>query len=277
MKDWFFLGALVALYLSPADARAYHTEEDRQTDFSAYTLQKDQWRLGLFQAEYGIVKSWTVGTYTLPWLLIPIARSPALNLYTKWKFLDYRNWALALRLNAFYMRLVNVSAGDIDDGNFKASVFPLTLVTSHVFGDRWTASVETTWVQTIISGDVEAAGDSSALGAGAQSNLQFALTGEFRFSKILAFNFVGRWVPYVTAAHIHSTVQAGDATEVAIEAEIGAEGVRNAWLAQAGITYSWKYFNLQAGVGYGNLIIPGMKIAGAAKTIMPDFDVYFRF
>jgi hypothetical protein len=267
---------LLALTL-PRDALAYHTEEDRQTDFSAYTLHQNQWRVGLFQAEYGILNSWNVGTYTLPWFLIPVAKAPALNLYTKWKFLDVENWAAAIRLNAFYLNLSNLAVGEIEDGNFTATVFPLTLVTSHVFDEDWTASLESTWVQTVIRGDIASAGDASALGASAQSNLQFALTGEYRLSEILALNFVGRWVPYVTAARISSTADAGDGTEVEIEAEIAADGVQNAWLAQLGITYSWRYFNLQAGVGYGNLIVPGLKIAAAAKTIMPDFDVYFRF
>jgi hypothetical protein len=267
---------LLALAL-PREALAYHTNEDRQTDFSAFTLHRNQWRVGLFQAEYGILDSWNVGTYTMPWILMPVAKAPALNLYTKWKFLQLDKWAAAIRLNAFYLQLNNLAVSGMEDGDFNATVFPFTVVTSHVFNDDWTASLESTWVQTAIRGDVESAGDSSALGASAQSNLQFALTGEYRLSKLLALNFVGRWVPYVTAARIVSTADTGDGIEVDIEAEIAADGVRNAWLAQVGFTYSWKYFNLQAGVGYGNLIVPGLKIAAAAKTIMPDFDVYFRF
>lgn len=278
MVKWRALLVAGALALSlPVKASAYHTKEDRQTDFSAFTLHQNQWRLGLFQAEYGIFDWWNVGTYTLPWFLMPISKSPAINLYTKVKFLDVDGWAAALRLNAFFIQLNNVAAGDLDDGDFTATVFPITLVTSRVFNDEWTASLESTWVQSAVRGKVDSAADGSALGAGAQSNLQFALTGEYRVTETLALNFVGRYVPYVTAARITTNADAGDETEVSIEAEIDASGVQNAWLLQTGFTLSWKVFNLQFGFGYGNVIFPGMKIVAPLRTIMPDFDLYFRF
>jgi hypothetical protein len=208
---------------------------------------------------------------------MPISKSPALNLYTKFKFLDVDDWAAALRVNPFLIELNNVASGDLDDGDFRATVFPITLVTSHVFNKQWTASLEATWVQSAIRGDVDSASDGSAFGAGAQSNLQFALTGEYRVTQILALNFVGRYVPYVTAARINSNASVEGETEVTIEAEIDAAGLQNAWLVQSGFTLSWKVFNLQFGFGYGNVILPGMKIVAPLRTVMPDFDFYFRF
>jgi len=271
------IGAFALSSLISLSAHAYHTEEDRQSDFSAYTLKQNQFRLGLFQQEYGILDSWMVGTYTVPWLLMPITQSPSFDLYSKWKFIDIGGWAAAVRATVFYFNVTDFQAGSIESGDFRATVVPLSLMLSHVFDEEWTASFETVWVQTSISGAVDSSSDASAFGAGAQSNFQLAATGEYRINKVVAVNLIGRFVPFVTDARISSNVSVDEATEVAITADVSAEDLRNAWQIQSGLTLSWKTFNLQFGAGYGNLFIPGVRLVGAIKTVMPDFDFYFRF
>jgi len=276
VRIWFAT-CFIVLFFETQEAQAYNTEKDRQTDFSAYTLQQNQYRLGLFQLEYGVLDSLMVGTYTLPWLIMPVTQSPSFDLYSKWKFIDIDSWAASIKGTVFYFDVNGFSSGTIDDGVFRATIVPLSLMLSHVFNDEWTGSFESAWVQTFISGAVDTSSEASAFGAGAQSNFQVALTGEYRVNHVLALNFLGRWVPYVTEARVSSNVSVNDATEVQITADLSAEDLINAWQLQTGVTFSWKTFNLQMGVGYGNVFIPGLRIVGPSKFILPDFDLYFRF
>lgn len=273
--------AVAVLFASSAlwstESLAYHTDEDRQTDFSAYTLQQGQLRLGLFQQEVGIFDWWTVGTYTAPWILNPIARSFNGSLYTKLKFVDTGKFALAFRPTAFYLSFHDLSMGDLEDGEFEALVLPLILTGSYVINDDWSASAEATWVQTVAGGDAEAVEDSSALGAIAQSNLQFALYGEYRISRVVAVNMIGRYVPFTLPVNISGSSEVDETTSLTFDADAEDSGVKNAWLLQAGMAFSWKTFNFHFGVGYGNFILPGARIVGAQKIIVPDFDIFWRF
>lgn len=268
---------LVFFLFGSRNAHAYHTETDRQTDFSADTLTQGTSRLGLFALEHGIHDRWLIGTYTLPWLLMPFTGSPSFDLYTKVKFIDTGRFAASVRVNYFYFRLDEVEISGFDQTTLKATIVPSTLATTYRFTDAFSSTLESTWVQMILSGDLESTDESSALGVGAQSNLQFAWNAEYRLNRVTALNLVTRYVPFITDARINTTTQVDGSTSAEIEIDASAEEARHAWLIQPSVTFSWKAFNVQFGVGYGNFMVPGLKIAGASMAFMPDFDFYFRF
>jgi hypothetical protein len=262
--------------LSPKIARADHTEVDRQTEVSAFTLQAQQARIGLFKIEYGILDRWMVGTYTLPWILMPILKGPVLNLNTKLRFLDVGPWHLAGRLGYFYANVHELESSSVDDGSFRGGILPVTLQSSFVFSPRWTASGELTWVQAFVHADAESPSESSVGGAVGVSNFQVALSAEYRFSQHVALNLLTRYAPYVQPLQLTTDVQVGTDTEVQVQAEVESDNT-NAFLVQAGVTFSWGIWNLRAGVGYGNVFIPGPQLVAAYRTIVPDFDFYVRF
>lgn len=269
---------LFACTLAPW-SRADHTELDRQTEVSAFTLQGRQFRLGLFKLEYGIFDAWSVGTYTAPWVLIPITQSMAGDVYTKVKFLDLGRTALSARAGVFFFDIDDFSRGDIEDGDFNATVFPLTGAVSYRASRSWTFSSEVTWVQSLLAGDVSSTGEATALGAGAQNNLQFSLSAEWRVSRHVAINLLGRVAAYVAPAVLHTDATVDESTTAAVEAEITAEDAIGAWMLQTGVTYSNGPFNLRVGVGGGYLFVPGLLLVSAQPfpAPLPDFDVYWRF
>lgn len=279
---WRSRPALVAALFSvpllwSGPASAYHTEEDRQTDYSAFTLQQNQLRLGLFEIDYGIFDSLMVGTYTLPWAAWIVFGDPAADLFVKWRFLEIDRLSLAASARGFYFDLNDVTIGDaVDEGAFQAIVVPLILAGSYVFDDTWTLSSEAIWVQTFIEADATA-GETQAFGAAAQNNLQFTVSVEYRLTRVTAFNLIGRWAPLVTDAHIDSDADVSEGTTANIEASIDAEELRNSFLFQGGVTFSWEILNIKANVGYGDLFLPATYIIAPRKTIVPSVDVYARF
>jgi hypothetical protein len=262
--------------LSPATARANHTEKDRQTEVSAFTLQAQQAKLGLFKLEYGILDRWMVSTYTLPWILMPILQGPVINLGTKVRLLDLGDLHLAGKLSFFYANIHGIDASSVEDGSFRGTIIPIVAQGSYVFSKRWTASGELTWVQTIAHGDAESPSESSVGGALGQSSFQTALSGEYRFDKHAALNLLVRFAPYVQPLQLTTDADVGTDTAVVLQAEVESDN-QNAFLIQAGMTFSWGIWNLRAGVGYGNLFIPGPQLVTAVRTVIPDLDFYARF
>lgn len=265
------------LLLSPQESFAYHTETERQTDFSAWSLSQGELRLGLFQQEVGIFDWWTVGTYTVPWLLIPVSRSFNGSLYTKFKFLDTGRFAASFQPKAFYLSFYDLQVQGLEDGDFQALIMPLELTTSLVINHHFSASLEATWVQTLVNADAKTVDEHTALGAIAQNNLQFALYGEYRLSRVVAFNLTTRLVPYSSPVNLNGEAEATDATTVNLNADLQPDGPPVAWLVQPGAAFSWRTFNFHIGVGYGNVILPGVRIVSQRKFIVPDFDVFWRF
>ena len=256
---------------------AFHDNQNRQTDFSAFLLKESQWRVGLFQTEYGIFDWWNIGTYNAFWFLIPVTGQFNGSLYMKAELFNYAGWAASARTTLFYSRIRDTQLGSIQDGDFDATVFPQTLTISHVLDSTWTFSLETSWIQTWINAGATSADDIQALGAAAQSNLQFAFNTEIRLDKVFALNLITRYVPFVTDALISSTAQVDSFTTADIQANAEIDAIQNAWIIQPGFTFSWQRFNLQAGLGYGNFFIPGLRLVAEQKGFTPDFDLYFRF
>ncbi len=278
-RSYSHLVAALVLFLVlwTGPAFAYHTEEDRQTDYSAFTLQQNQFRLGLFQLDYGIWDSFMVGTYTAPWVAWIFLGGPTGDVYAKWKFLEVGKFSLAAQGTFFYWDVDDADFGDFtDEGAFRAIVVPFELTGSYVFDDTWTLNAQGIWVQTWIDADATA-GESQAFGAAAQNNLQFTVSAEYRLTRVTAFNLLGRWAPFVSDAHISSDATVDEATTANLQGTIDAEDLRNSFLFQGGVTFSWQWLNIKLNCGYGDLFLPGMHIIAPKKTIVPDVDIYARF
>jgi hypothetical protein len=272
----------VGLLALSSPAAADFTADQRQSDFSAFNMNQNELRLGLFQEEYAIFNQWAVGTYLAPWIVMPIAQGPILNLYTKVEILDFapkagQRFALATRATVLYADVDDLTINGVDEGQFKATILPLSIIGSYVFDDVWTASLEATFVQTWLNGDVDSAGAAEVAGAGAQRSFQIAGYGEMRLSHHVALNLVLRYAPWVEDLRVQSEVQVNSTTTTNLNASFDAPTSGTAWLIQPGVTCSWGHFNLQVGLGYGNLFLPSVRVVSSSQVVVPDLDVYFRF
>lgn len=265
-----------ALCLLPGRAQAYHTDKDRIIDFTAYTLNQNQARLGIFSLEYGIIDQIMVGTYTVPWIAYAVTGKTMVNGFIKVQPLKIGKLAMSLRGTVFYINAQDITILDIfEHGNVKATFLPITAAASYAFNDTWGLTLEGTFVKVFGNADANIQ-DSDFKGSGAQDNIQLATQIEWRVSRVVALTLRGRWVPWASAAALESTVtlDAGGQLEVSAAATMP---ITNAWAVIPGVALSWGVFNLEVGLGYGNIFLPGIGLVTGNKYPAPELDIYARF
>ncbi|NNK07030.1 MAG: hypothetical protein HKP50_06955 [Myxococcales bacterium] len=265
--------ASTGMGLCPSSARAYHTFKERLLDTTAYSLQRRELRLGLMNLSYGIIDQLQVTTYTMPWILGLIFEDVAPNLELKSTFFDRRK--LALSVSAGFL------TGAIEQPDntkiryfilpvsFAASVRINSDVSTH-FGARYVA----------VSGDADSQPDGNAVeGTVVVDFLQLWGMAEWRLSRVVAFTFTVRWVPFVTDLVVNGTVDAGNPA-IGVQLEGDVSDLQNAFAVIPGFVFSWERANIRLGVGYSSFFVDGFYLVipgDVLSNISPEFDVFVRF
>jgi hypothetical protein len=264
--------------LASSTALARHTDKEHITDQTAYTMQQNEWRLGLFRVEYGIWDSVSVGTYTLPWILTIFSGMG------KWRFYDSssgdfsastRLSTLVFDLGSFQERFGDKPAED--DPSATLVVIPFELATSYKLNTNMTLSAEMVFTSVKLEG--EGGSDDGVKGAAATSNGQLGLTFEWRWTDVTAFVLHFRTLMYQTAqASAGTTVILDEYTtlEIVGSGETDALDYKASSIVPS-LHWSWDSFNLRAGLGYGNWNIPGVNFVVPTKSTIVDFDLFWRF
>ncbi len=257
----------------PSSARAYHTYEERLLDTTAYSLARRRVRLGLMQLSYGIIDQLQVTTFTMPWILGAIFQDVAPNLALKSTFFDRRR--LALSVGAGFL------TGTIeqpDDTKIRYFLLPISFaasvrinsdVSTH-FGARFTA----------VNGDAESQPEGTAVeGAVVVDFLQLWAMAEWRLSRVVAFTFTVRWVPYVSDLVVNGTLDAGNPT-IGVGLEGDLSELQNAFAIVPGFVFSWDRANIRLGVGYSSFFVDGFYLVipgDVLSNVSPEFDIFVRF
>jgi len=263
----------VGMGLRPSPARAYHTYKERLLNTTAYSLSRREARLGLMQLSYGIVDQLQVTTWTMPWILGAIFEDVAPNLELQSTFYDRRK--LALSVSAGFL------TGTIeqpDNTKIRYFLLPVSLASSvrinsdistH-FGARYTA----------VNGDADTQPDGTAVeGAIVVDFLQLWAMFEWRLSRVVAFTFTLRWVPYVSDVVVNGTLDAGNPT-ISAQVEGDLSELRNAFAIVPGFVFSWKRANIRLGVGYSDFFVDGFYVVvpgDVLSNVSIEFDVFVRF
>jgi uncharacterized protein (DUF1330 family) len=257
----------------PSFASAYHTYKERLLDTTAYSLYRRRARLGLMKLSYGIIDQLQVTTYTMPWLLGAIFQDVAPNLELKSTFYDRRRLALSASFGFL--------TGTIEqpDGTKVRYFFTPVALASSVrinsdvsthFGARYVA----------IDGDADSQAEGTAIeGAVVVDFLQLWAMAEWRLSRVVAFTFTVRWVPYVGDLVLNATVDAGNPT-LAAQIQGDLSDLRNAFAVIPGFVFSWDRSNIRLGVGYSDFFLDGFFLVvpgDVLSNICPEFDVFVRF
>jgi hypothetical protein len=269
--------AAITAFLAAAfvcqDARAYHTFEQRIVDGTAYTLRKGDLRLGLFKEQYGILEPLTFGTYFWPWLV----RVP--NAHLKWRFWFEDPVALAILLGGFRFDTENLSRLDEHAGSAEITVVPLELFASYRFGDDFTLSGSSAYTEVRLSGNLSR-DDFEGAAEGAVDNLQLTSSLEWRVSRVTAIVLQGRYLVFQRSRGRGSFAFKPDEFST-IEgygaAESDALDFKGTGSVVASAVFSWRTFNLRAGLGYGNINLGGVNFILPRKGLVPDFDLYWLF
>jgi hypothetical protein len=259
--------------LHPSSARAYHTYEERLLDTTAYSLQRRRVRLGLMNLSYGILDQLQVTTYTMPWLLGTIFQDVAPNLELKSTFYDRKR--LALSVSAGFL------TGTIlqnDDSKVRYFLMPISLAASVRINSDVSVHLGTRFTAVTGGADAQSGGDQIE-GALAIDFLQLWGMAEWRLSRVVAFTFTLRWVPYVSEAIVNGSLGGGNPT-ADLRLAVATDELRNAFAVVPGFVFSWERANIRLGVGYSSFFVDGFYLVipgDALSNVSPEFDVFVRF
>ena len=264
-----FVGAVLYSEVS----RARHTEEQRITDDTAYTLNKYQARVGLWKAQYAPFKNFHAGLYHWPWLF------RVANLHAKWTFYADDPLSFATSLGFFYLDTSRFPKKEGQDSDAKVvfSVVPFDVITSYRFGDRFTLSGGV--VYTVVKARGE--GDPDVIEGfieGGVDNLQLVSTLEWRVSEVTAFTLHGRYLLLQSADAItDSTFHPDDFTTVELVAAGSSNNLNfeKAGSVTPGVVFSWDVFNLRFGLSIGNYNVPAINFVLPTALVVPELDLYW--
>jgi hypothetical protein len=256
--------------LVPNSARAYHTYNVRLLDSTAYSLHRRRVRLGLMKLSYGIIDQLQVSTYTMPWILGAIFQDVAPNLELKSTLYDRKR--LALSVSAGFLTGTILQS---DDAKARYFLLPVSVAASVRINPK--VSTHFGALFTAVNGDAE--GGDEIEGAVVIDFLQLWGMVEWRISRVVAFTFTLRWVPYVSDVLVNGTLDANNPT-VDLQLEANVDELRNAFAVIPGFVFSWDRANIRLGVGYSSFFVEGffLVVPGAVlSNIAPEFDVFVRF
>ncbi|HMR10654.1 MAG TPA: hypothetical protein PKA88_32980 [Polyangiaceae bacterium] len=263
-----------ALLLGAAGtASAYHSEEERITDDTAYTLGAKRLRLGLLKFQYGVWDPLTAGSYTAPWVV------RMANLHLKWRYYFEDPWSLALQVGAYRLDVSKLEVFEDVPGDAIISVGTFEPSVSYRFNSRFTLSASVPYTEVRANGTVNIDAFEGAL-TGAVDNLQFATTFEWRLTRVTALVLHARYLIFQRVFGDGSiTLHPDEFTTVRIDADAESEALdfNGAWSVVPAVAFSWKSFNLRAGVGYGNWSISPINFVLPRKTLVPEFDLFWVF
>ena len=256
------------------EARAYHTDDERLTDHTAYTLRARDLRLGLFKGQYGIWDPFLVGTYNLPWLV------RMANLHLKWRYLNDEHWAAAVQAGSYRLDVSKLEAFEDSPGDAVITAGTFEPSVSYRFDDRFTLQASTLpYTAVRAEGSLNTQAFDGALTA-AVDNLQLTTTFEWRLTRVTALLLHSRYLIFQRAfGDGRATLHPDEYTtvEIEVDAQSTALDFKGAWSVVPTVAFSWGTFNLQLGLGYGNWSIAPLNFVLPKKTLIPDLEVFWVF
>jgi hypothetical protein len=265
--------ALLLSALSPGRARADHTPETPITEDTAYTRERNHFRLGLWKLQYGVLDSLTVGTYWPPY----IALAP--NLHVKWRVFHNDSFALAAQGSFLTFDTARLESLDSEPVSARLTIASFEPLASYRFNDTWTLSGGLAFTAVRVDGQLEE-GAYDGAGDGAVSNSQATATLEFRATKVTALVLHGRYLIAQRArATVDATIQPDAYTTVDAHgsATTSALDFPKAWSLVPSVAFSWTHLYLRAGVGYGNWSLPVANFVWPRKRLIPELDISWYF
>ena len=262
--------------LAPNSARAYHTYEERLLDSTAYSLQRRRVRLGLFKLSYGIIDELQVTTYTMPWLLGLIFEDAAPNIELKSTFYNRKRLALSASLGFLSGTIERIECVErtkvryfLVPASLAASVRINSDVSTHIGG-----------MFTGVSGDVDTnPGATDIAGSTVVDILQFWGMVEWRLSRVVAFTFTVRWVPWVSGLIVRGSLDS-DNPGIGIQLDVDVTDLTNTFAVIPGFVFSWERANIRLGVGYGDFFVESFALVvprSVLNNVSPEFDIFVRF
>jgi len=133
---------------------------------------------------------------------------------------------------------------------------------------------------TGVSGDVDTSpGANDIAGSTVVDILQFWGMVEWRLSRVVAFTFTVRWVPWVSDIIVRGSLDSEN-PDIGIGLTVELIDLTNTFAVIPGFVFSWKRTNIRLGVGYGDFFVQGFALVvprDVLSGVSPEFDVFVRF
>jgi len=263
--------AVLATLAAASTASAYHDEEHRATYQTAHTLNQGEWQIGLLTTEVGVLDELELGIDHLYYAL------PIFNAHAKVRLYRDGDWAIAIRANIFYLDVSLFWWVDSPTTRGWLVSWPIELVGSIPLADDF--SLHPFAALSLSSGKLEQTSDDYG-GAAAANNFQIGASLEWRLSRVVALNLRFRFAPWVdVSAAGGGTIQVTPATSIDVAAS-GALDTSEAEFAFSGLLaahFSWSWFNMRLGAGYGNFNLPGINFLFVQKSPIVELGLSARF
>jgi hypothetical protein len=267
------LALAAVLLLHASSALALHDADTHPLDSTAYTLRDGEFKLGVLDFGYGLFDWCTLDTYYMAWLL------KVSNLSARFRIWGDRDWTVSAKTGFFYLDLQKLNK-DASPVTFK--IVPTELMASWRFASSLELSFGGVYTPIIVSGEGE---EQDIQGAAGYSNVQALLALQWSLSQ--------RWALVVRSRHLLQmqmdasakaayTVQVDDHTTVDVHGAAAAGdvldmGFPSTFSVVPGVLYSSDVFNIEAGLGYGNMNVLGINFVSPTKSVVPLFDMYWRW
>ena len=154
-------------------------------DFTAYTVERGQWRVGLWRTDYGLLDNVSVGTSPLLWLVGGNARGKVTAVQTE---------RLAFSLEGSVVNIHPALSEALVGRELSARLTPVGWTGSAILNERWSVHLGNTWtlgrVEGTLSGEDIVTLVSSVAGGGVGGSLGDALGDDV---------YAGAWVSLALA------------------------------------------------------------------------------
>jgi hypothetical protein len=270
----------VALTVPPTCAYADQRPGHERVDFTAYTLRRNEFSLGLWTQEYGLLDEITLGTYLVTWFAFPVVRAPVAS-----GFVKFRDWlfgpiAVSARATFLYLNATALShalsKNTSTDSGFL--VLPLELAASARIDEHFSESLQLTWVHVGLGGGKpsDTSLDAGFSAAAAVSSLSLTSFTEFRISRVVAFTLRGTVLLATSDLVAHAQYEENGTR---VDADLGAVSHYRKLIGNVipGVAFSWDHVNLELGVGLGQNWLPVVWLPTLKVTVVPDVNFYVRF
>ena len=259
------------------DPQPEKTQDMRLLVFTAYSLGRREFQMGLTGLAAGIVPQLTIGTLLAPWLAGAVYLSRVIpNFYVQSTFYDKKRWAVRLRF--LYEDALEEGAS----GEFRAFIMPVSLNVSAIASRKIRLHLETMYVATKARAADGGEADGVDLnGAAVVDAVHLQLMLEWRLNPLLALTFRGRWVPWHGDAPVQAQLILEDNGMGQLQLTAKIVSLDNAWTAGAAAeldwAYSWGSVHLTVGLMVGGWFIGQTGLVLPDVTFAPQADLYVRF
>ena len=271
MRPSLLLALFISLTFAAHPASASTSDEHPVIAYSAETLPSGTFTLGLWDIGYAPTDWLILETYTWPWLL------RVANASLKLRFYKGEDWTFSGKIGALRLDMQAI-ADDAPPTVLWAVPFELSVTWR--LNDRWSLSSSFIYTSVIQDGSYES---DDLKGAAGYSNSQMTFQALFRLNKGWSLFLRSRHLLKVKiSGEIQTTVPIDAYTHLETHASASADDLLGMGFPQTlhvvpGLAWNGETFFFEAGLGYGNFNIPGLNFFIPDRSVVPQFDLGWRW